>query len=164
MKNENSFLDFRFKTIKSCINSKIIIFSASKDINKSILAKYLAYKHNGIYLNLANMQIGDNTFDGTLIKNLGVEGRSQFVDDLNAGKSILVIDAIDEAEMVSGIENLENFLIDIDNFIGNTEYPSVFLFSEFDTAKLIKSFFINKKIPFSFYEVLFTRNWIKSLK
>ena len=163
MKNKNSFLDFRFKTIKSCINSKIIIFSSSKAINKSILAKFLANKHNGIYWNLANMQIGDNTFDGTLIKNLGVGGISQFAADLNTGKSILVIDAVDEAEMVSGIENLENFLIDIDNFIGNTEYPSVFLFSELDTAKLMESFLLNKKIPFSFCEVLFIGNWIKSL-
>ena len=152
---EPFFINTQIFDIKREQNPKMLIFSAPGATGKSTLAKYLAYKYNGIYWNLANIQIGDNTFHGTLHRAFGIESIAEFSNDLNNGNSTLIIDAIDEAEMISGRKNIENFLIDINEFISNSQYPSIILLSRSETANFVGEFLRTHNVPICYYEIGF---------
>lgn len=140
---------------ESTLNPKFVLFSAPGATGKSALAKYIAYKYNGIYWDVSKINLGTNSFAGTIIKAVGARNYSQFISDLNESKTILILDAMDEAEMISGKKMISSFISDISCNVDACTKPSVFILARTETAQFIASFCVENKISLEHYEISF---------
>jgi len=147
-----------FTDVQTKKDSHIFVISAPGATGKSALAKYLAYNYKAIYWNLAEITLGDNSFVGTLVTSIGAENYSSFISDLVNGKTILVIDAFDEAEMISGQRSVDKFLLDVAKTIIDAPSPSIILLSRAETAQHICRFYVENAIAFNQYEISFFSN------
>lgn len=147
------YIGTQFNQIDSNLNPKFILVSAPGATGKSAFGKYIAHTRNALYWNLAELSIGDGTFQGTLYKALGVSKISEYAQDLQNGNTTLVIDAFDEAEIISGRKNVEIFLTEANEFLGAATAPSTILLSRTETAQNIAVFFKTNKIPYIHYEI-----------
>lgn len=151
-----SFSDVKTDKRISSANPKILLFSAPGATGKSSLAKYLSYKFNGIYWNLSRIKLGTNSFDGTILKAVGASSYSKFIDDLNCSNVLLIIDAFDEAEVVSGRKMISNFIADINNCITKSNNnASIILLARTETAQFLASYCAENKISLQHYEIGF---------
>lgn len=151
--NEPFYIGTQFNQIHSNLNPRFILVSAPGATGKSAFGKYIAYLRNALYWNLAEINIGDGTFQGTLYKALGVSKISGYAQDLQNGNASLVIDAFDEAEIISGRKSVEIFLSEANEFLDGATSPSVVLLSRTETAQNMSVFFKNNKIPYIHYEI-----------
>ena len=139
----------------STLNPKFILFSAPGAAGKSSLAKYLSYRFNALYWNLAKLKLGTNSFAGSILNAVGPPAYSQFISDLNKAKTLLIVDAFDEAEIISGRKMVSSFIADMSNNLQEHIAPSVFLLARTETAQYIASFCAENKIPLIHYEISF---------
>ena len=150
-----SFSDVKTDMKVSTLRPKFILFSAPGATGKSSLARYIANKFDAIYWNLAKVKIGTNSFAGSILNAVGAAKYSEFIGDLNTGDVLLIIDAFDEAEIVSGRKMLSNFIADISNSLSNHQRPSIFLLARTETAQYIASVCSENGIPLAHYEIGF---------
>lgn len=145
----------------STLNPKFILFSAPGATGKSALAKYIAAKYNALYWDLPKTEkIGANTFYGSILRAVGPPKYSEFLSDLNKSKVMLVIDAFDEAEIISGRKMLCNFIAEISDILTEYSSPSVILLARTETAQYMASFCAENSIPISHYEIGFFQETI----
>lgn len=147
------YIGTNFKQIDIKLNPKFVIVSAPGATGKSAFGKYLAYIKKALYWNLADLHIGDGTFQGTLYKALGASKISEYAQKLKLGKSTLIIDAFDEAEIISGRKNIETFLYEANEFLEDSICCSIVLLSRTETAQNIATFFTANEIPFKHLEI-----------
>ena len=145
----------QFNDLTTKKGAHIYVISAPGATGKSALAKYLAYMYNSIYWNLADITLGDNSFIGTLVRSVGTANYSSFTEDLLSGKTKLVIDAFDEAEMISGARAVQSFLTEIAINTAEAQSPCIFLLSRAETAQNICAFFESNDTAFNHYEISF---------
>ncbi len=150
-----SFDDVKTDVRVSTLAPKFVLFSAPGATGKSSLAKYIAHKYDALYWNLAKVKIGTNSFAGSILNAVGAVNYSSFIRDLNSGDMLLVIDAFDEAEIVSGRKMINSFLADISNSLNEHQMPTVFLLARTETAQYIASFCAECGIPIRHYEIGF---------
>ena len=138
-------------------DSKLLLFSAPGATGKSALSAFVAREKNALLWDLSKERIGNHSLSGMLVKSLGPKLFSEFTDGLLSGKAILIIDALDEAEMISGKMALESLLSDIRMLIANSRFPTVILCARTETARFIRRFFSSDehKLSISQYEVGF---------
>ena len=74
IKDEVFYVQPNYDEIKKDSEAKFIIFSAPGASGKSALAKYIAFKHKGIYWDLSQITLGENSFHGTLWRALNQDG------------------------------------------------------------------------------------------
>lgn len=140
----------------STLNPKFVLFSAPGATGKSTLAKYIAAQYNALYWDLPKTdQIGTGTFDGSILRAVSAPKYSGFIADLNTSKALLVVDAFDEAEIISGRKMLSTFIADISVHLTDYSTPSVFFFARTETAQYIASFCAENAIPIKHYEIGF---------
>ena len=139
----------------STLNPKFILFSAPGATGKTALAKFVAYTKNAIYWDLAKLKLGTNSFDGTILRGVGSKNYSCFINDLDNSRVLLVIDALDEADIISGRKMLSGFISDIDRAISGQNTPSVFLLARAETAQYIAAYCADNSIALSHYEIGF---------
>jgi hypothetical protein len=132
-----------------------MLFSASGATGKSALAKHIANKCNGIYWNLAQIKLGENSFHGTLAKAVGFENISSYLNDLKNGRALLVIDAFDEADMISGRASIEFLLNDLNEVTKESTNCSIILLARTETALYISEYCSKNKISLDHYEIGF---------
>lgn len=150
-----SFISIKTDAAESTMNPQFILFSAPGATGKSVLARYIAHKYNGIYWDVSKINLGTNSFAGTIIKAVGSKRYSQFISDLSESKEILILDAMDEAEMISGKKMISSFISDISCNINGCSLPSVFILARTETAQFIASYCVEKKISLEHYEISF---------
>lgn len=159
--NEPFFVSPNLTAVKtdnrvSTVNPKFVLFSAPGATGKSTLAEYIAAKYNALYWNLPKTdKIGTGTFDGSILRAVGAPKYSEFIANLNASKALLVIDAFDEAEIISGRKMLSTFISDISVHLTDYSSPNVFLLARTETAQYIASFCAENSIPIAQYEIGF---------
>lgn len=159
VKDEPFYISPQFENVKidrqlSSLNPKFMLFSAPGATGKSTLAKFMSYKLNAIYWNLAKIKLGSNSFSGTILKAIGNENYSNFVTALNKEETMLIIDALDEAEIISGRQMLGEFISDINEIVSvNGENPSVIILSRTETAQYIASYCVENNISLTHYEI-----------
>ena len=144
-----------YNEIKRNTKSKFIIFSAPGASGKTALAKYVSNKYKGIYWDLSQIALGENSFHGTLWRALNQDGFINYFAQLKEGKSVLVLDAFDEAEMISGRSGVEFFLNDLDEATKEFENPSVLLFARTESASFIADYCEENNISYAQYEIGF---------
>ena len=155
IKDEVFYVQPNYDEIKKDSEAKFIIFSAPGASGKSALAKYIAFKHKGIYWDLSQITLGENSFHGTLWRALNQDGFINYFQNIKNGKSVLVLDAFDEAEMISGRSGVEFFLNDLNEATSGSTCPTVFLFARTESAAFIADYCEKKDIRFSQYEIGF---------
>lgn len=159
--NEPFFVSPTLTSVKtddrvSTLNPKFVLFSAPGATGKSTMAKYIASKYDALYWDLPKTdRIGTGTFDGSILRAVSAPKYSQFIADLNSNKALLVIDAFDEAEIISGRKMLSTFISDISVHLVDYSAPSVFLFARTETSQYIASFCADNFIPIAHYEIGF---------
>ena len=138
-------------------DSKIFLFSAPGATGKSALSRYIARKKHALVWDLSKEQIANHSFSGMLVKSLGNKLFSVFTEGLCTGESMLVIDALDEAEMISGRIALETLLDDLRNVAINAELPNIALCARTETAHFIREYYSRPEsnLPISQYEISF---------
>lgn len=141
----------------STVNPKFVLFSAPGATGKTALANHIAYAKKAIYWDLAKFKIGTNSFFGTILKGVGSKKYSEFIDDLDNSRVLLVIDALDEADIISGRKMVSSLISDINNTISGQNSPSVFFLARAETAQYIASFCADNNIALSHYEIGFFR-------
>ena len=146
---------YKINATEQIDNVKFILFSAPGATGKSALAKYISYKYNAIYWDLSKIRIGSNTFNGTIISSMGTEGFSKFKENLKKSNTLIVIDAFDEAEIISGRARLAEFITEISEDIDENIAAPVVLLSRTETAHFISSFCEDNNIRLSHYEIGF---------
>lgn len=149
------YIGTNFKQIDMKLNARFLIVSAPGATGKSAFGKFLAYSKNALYWNLADLYIGDGTFQGTLYKALGASKISDYANKLQKGNTTLIIDAFDEAEIISGRRNVETFLSEANDFLENSNQLSIVLLSRTETAQNIATFFTAHEIPYRHMEIDF---------
>lgn len=155
IQDEPFYVGTNFKQIGLNKDARFAIVSAPGATGKSAFGKHLAYTKNGLYWNLAEITLGDGTFQGTLYRALGAQKVSTYAKQLHDGEVTLVIDAFDEAEIISGRKNVETFISEANDFLEDATVPSVVMLSRTETAQNIAAFLKSKKIPFVHYEIDF---------
>lgn len=148
------FENVKIKNQLSTLRPKFMLFSAPGATGKSALAKYLAYRLNAIYWNLAKIKLGSNSFSGTILKAIGNENYSDFVTALNNEEALLIIDALDEAEIVSGRQMLGEFLSDINEIVASSDRnPSIIILARTETAQYVATYCVDNGISLEHYEI-----------
>lgn len=150
-----SFTDIKTDVKASTLNPKFILFSAPGATGKTALAKYISFTYNALYWNLAKIKIGDKSFAGSILEAVTDNNYTQFIKDLNAGNVYLVIDAFDEAEIISGRLMISRFIEDINKSLKSHSKATVFLLARTETAQFIASYCTDNSIPISHYEIGF---------
>ena len=153
IEEEPFYIGTQFKRIEQKLNYRFILVSAPGATGKSAFGKHVAYLKNALYWNLADISIGDGTFQGTLYRALGASRISEYAQKLQSGSATLVIDAFDEAEIISGRKSVETFIIEANEFLEDAIAPSIILLSRTETAQNIASLFKNNGIPYAHYEI-----------
>lgn len=142
-------------TRQSSLNPQLVLFSAPGATGKTALAEYLAYNYGALYWNLAKIKLGTNSFAGSILKAVGPQRYSSFVSDLNDANLMLIIDALDEAEVISGRKMLCNFVSEICASVKIGKKPSVFLLARTETAQVVASYCAENGISILHYEIGF---------
>lgn len=155
IEQEPFYITPSFRDLSIQREARIYVISAPGATGKSALAEYLAFKYSSIYWNLARITLGDNSFVGTLVRSVGAENYSKFMANLTSGKAMLIIDAFDEAEMISGAKAVRSFLSEISKSIAHAISPCVILLSRAETAHSICTYFSEIDVSFSHYEISF---------
>jgi hypothetical protein len=149
------YINPEYKEITSNRYAKFVLFSAPGAIGKSALAKHLAFTKNGLYWNLAKIKLGENSLHGTLARAIGYDKLGNFLKQLSIGNALLIIDAFDEADMISGRAAIDFLLADLNEITSNSVVPSIVLLARTETAVYISEYCEKQKICLSHYEINF---------
>ncbi len=136
---------------------KLILFSAPGATGKSALASYIARTKHALLWDLAKERIANHSLSGMLVEALGIKSFSQFTEGLVNGKAVLIIDALDEADMISGRVAVETLLSDIKNIVKDAQSPTVILCARTETAHMVRSFYEDPEheLPIAQFEISF---------
>lgn len=144
-----------YSEIRENNRAQFVIFSAPGASGKSALAKYIAKQYKGIYWDLSQISLGENSFHGTLWRALGQEGFVNFFNQLKQGRGVLVLDAFDEAEMISGRSGIEFLLKDLSETTELNSTPSIVLFARTESAIFLVDYCKENDISYAQYEIGF---------
>ena len=138
-------------------NSRIILFSAPGATGKSALARHISYTKHALLWDLSMDKIANHSFSGMLVESLGTAVFSQFMNGLVDGTATLVIDAVDEAELISGRAAIETLLLDLRQAALTSVCPNIVLCARTETAHFIRNFYAQNdhKLELSQYEISF---------
>lgn len=136
---------------------KIVIFSAPGATGKSALARYISNIKHALLWDLSKEKIAAHSFSGMLLDSLGAKEISRFIEGLSSGNAMLVVDALDEAELLSGRAAIEMLLNDLKAVVLNASMPNVVLCARTETAHFIQHYFqtTTHRLPIARYEISF---------
>lgn len=138
--------------------TSVILLSAPAAIGKSTLAAELAYRTGATLWNLASFQVGTGTYLGTLADAFGIAALGGVVNRLNAGDFLVIMDALDEANLRAGERNFEAFIEDLVKVCRDPrKRPSLVLLARAETADLVALYFEVNNVPFARYQIDFFR-------
>ena len=119
-------------------DSPVILVSAPGAVGKTTFAEAVAHSRRAPVFDLAKRRVGTDAFLGLIANAFGYERVSAVYDKLKAGECLVVLDALDETRVGSGLPNFEGFLEDLAvHFKGHRSRPSVLLLARVDTADLV---------------------------
>lgn len=155
--NEEFYVKPVLRDVVTRKNSHLFLFSAPGATGKSALAKYISWEKKALLWDLSKERIANHSFSGMLVESLGTKEFSRFTEGLKDGSAVLVIDALDEAEMISGRAAIETLLLDLREAVNESVCPNIALCARTETAHYIRHFFEQEdhKLDISQYEISF---------
>ncbi|MFF6961076.1 hypothetical protein [Streptomyces sp. NPDC008317] len=136
------------------LNPALILLTAPAAVGKSTAAEYMSHLLHAPILDLSTLQVGTGTLEGALSKSLGIQASADFQISLIKGHSVLLVDALDEAEVRSGQANFKAFIRGLtDTALQITDGPSMIVMSRAESAQSLQSVFKEQGLQFSCYEI-----------
>ncbi|GLB30102.1 hypothetical protein LAD12857_20250 [Lacrimispora amygdalina] len=145
----------KYEQISVDQKARFMLFSAPGASGKSALAEHIAHKYHGLYWNLAKIRLGENSFHGTLWRAMEQDKLLNFFSNLNTGNGVLVLDAFDEAELISGRAGVEYLLNDVNEVTKDSTVATVLLFARTESAVFIAEYCKKNQIKYAQYEIGF---------
>jgi len=93
--------------------SSMVLVSAPGAMGKSAAAKAVAHAIKAPYVDLSTMHVGSGSLTGEIAKAFDFVGAATFVTALKEGRTALVLDGTDEAQLAAGRENYLAFIADL---------------------------------------------------
>lgn len=149
------YVEPRYKSIKTVNDAKFVLFSAPGASGKSTLAEFIAYKTKSLYWNLAKIRLGENSLTGTLWEGLLNCEMESFFSALKTGEALFILDAFDEAEIISGQINIKFLLDDLNKYTQGGNKSTILLFARTESARFIANYFEEKHIGYNHFEIGF---------
>lgn len=137
-------------------DSRFILISAPGAVGKTTLAKHIAYTYGGLYWDVSKKPVGATAFAGEVTHAVGIgKGAKQdeFFYNLKCGKALVILDAFDEAELISKRDGIEDFLLEMNKITKDATSPSIILMARTGMAQYIRSVFQKNSIPSSCYDI-----------
>jgi len=135
--------------------TSVVLLAAPGAVGKSTLAAELAFQLGAPLWDLSKIQVGSHTFAGTILEAYGFEATGE-MKRFQEGRCLLVIDALDEAQVRAGGQNFDAFLADLaDKLKGKRERPVLVLLARSDTADWIDLMFEEAKVPLARYKIAY---------
>jgi hypothetical protein len=132
--------------------TSIVLIEARAAVGKSMLARHLAHVSRGLYWDMSEIHVGHGTLYGRIAQTFGMKTLGSIIAQLMSGEMLLVIDAVDEAELRAVGAAFDAFLSDLKQLVvaprpmptvvvlgrsETIEYISMFLGSGVRTARLV---------------------------
>lgn len=142
---DKAFLAPHLKMVHGSAPFPIVILSAPGAVGKTALAKYLSARKSCYLWDLSKLKLGDNSLVGTIAQCFGADRLSGILTALKEGKMCFVIDAFDEAEILSGWDKVEGLLDEICRCASSSSLRASFvLLARSETASLL-GFYIDEE-------------------
>jgi hypothetical protein len=91
----------------------IVLIQSAGAMGKTSAARAIAHRLRSPLVDLASTHVGENSLTGLLAAALDWSGAAEFTEALRNGRSALVLDGLDEAQLLSGRENFMSFFQDV---------------------------------------------------
>jgi hypothetical protein len=128
-------------------DAHVVVVSAPAAAGKSTLAWELAAETRGVLVDLAHWNVGNNFLSGTFFK-MFADKVGLLLTEIAAGRSALIIDAVEEGQLRSGESNFEKFLDDLvdyaSTFVGTA--PTVVLFARAETTEYLTLYLESRSV------------------
>jgi hypothetical protein len=106
-----TFSSLEASGIKKSQPPQIILISAAGATGKSELTKYLSSSFNVPIFDLAtHAPVGSNSLTGLFFDTLGAKGLASYIEDLETGEAMMIIDALDEGYLKTTTAAFDSFL------------------------------------------------------
>ena len=125
-------------------SSAFIVISAPGAVGKTALARSIASSKGICLWDLGRLKLGDNSFKGTIADCFGSGNLANILVAIQAGDFGFVLDAFDEAEILSGWQQIESFLDELIKSTSGASKPCLVLLARSETAFLV-SFYLEDK-------------------
>lgn len=119
------------------LGSPFLLISAPGAVGKSTLAAALASAREAWVWDLSKLQLGSNSFVGTIAQVFGAGQLGQILMDLGQGRMLFVLDAFDEAEVLSGWQRIEAFVREVWTVVQGAPATAIVLLARSETATLL---------------------------
>lgn len=128
-------------------DAHVLLIEAAGAVGKSVAATYLSNRLRWPLVHTNQAQVGHYSLSGLIQDALGPG--SDFFVSLAGGKTGLVIDALDEAHLRAGTQNLFAFLDNVASLAKSVAVDGVkiILLSRIDTAEFVKLKFEDAELP-----------------
>jgi hypothetical protein len=152
---ENAFV---MPTLRSAVEGapapSVVLVEARAAVGKSMLARHLAWGTGAPLWDLSQVYVGSGTLWGSLAKAFGPMQLNSVIGRMLTGEFVLIIDALDEAEMHASGEAFDAFLIELrDMFAAPRSAPGVVILGRSETIEYV-DLFLAGQIPVSRYRIL----------
>jgi hypothetical protein len=135
--------------------TSVVLLSAPGAVGKTTLAAELASRTGATLWDLSKVQVGSRTFAGTIMEAYDFEATG-VLKRLNQGNFLLILDALDEAQVRAGSQNFDAFLGDIARtFEAPRARPTLVLLARSDTADWIHLLLNESRVPLARYQIAF---------
>jgi hypothetical protein len=122
-------------------SAPVVLVSAPAAVGKSTLAAAIAQRTGASLWNLAEFNVGTKTFHGTIVGAFSANVASA-LQSLTQGNLLVVLDALDEAQIRAGDQNFRAFLNDIIALSKQwAARPCVVMLARAETADWVELFF-----------------------
>ncbi len=119
-------------------SATVVLVEARAALGKSTMARNLALETKGIYWDMSEIFTGHGTLLGRLAATFGTSGLPTVLSELMGGDRLLVLDALDEAELRSANRGFDAFLDDVRTMmVAPRRKPSMALFGRSETIEYI---------------------------
>lgn len=136
-------------------NPSVILISAPGAVGKSTVASEIARRSGASLWDLSKFQVGSNSFAGTLAKTFGPTAAT-IMAKLDTGDFLVVLDAIDEAAVRAGPQNMQAFLDDLVGHLKDGRKKAVVvLLGRSDSVDWVSLYFDDQGVPLARYELEF---------
>lgn len=141
---------------KSDSNKQVILFSAPGAVGKTALAKHIAYQKGALYWDVAQSSLNGTAFAGQITHAVGVGHGAQqdeLYRKLKCGECLVVLDAFDEAALISRRDGISSFLEEISGILADATAPSIIMTARTEMAQFIQSVCEEVGLRLAVYEI-----------
>ena len=134
--------------------TSVVILSAPGAVGKTTVAKEIARRRRGLYIDLAKRRVGSDSASGIVTNAFGYEKAAQVFSELAGGRFLLVLDGLDETRLGSGEENFLAFMEDVGRLCRKRRaYPTMILLGREDASEWAQTWL--ETVPLASYSIDF---------